>query len=394
MNQSNRIKSKDSKSRQNYQIHTHQLIVDRKNIIPEIHHSQGQKTETSHTLQNHSVMTFLRYNNARNLMKPGIILAGTIFAVVLITSVAIPAYADPISPLKQFNMGVPLKMIQCSEDKILMESHSGKPYCLSESTAVKLVDRGFAKVLFMEEEIMFEEYFEKSDIVQTPSTIPATSLPITTNTEFQFTEELEQVKKDLFLRRGPPATLYSEFYPVYTDLQGATGASEVTLPFDANSTRIGYLPDGMVVKFILFDFDIPIDSQYWHPKPTNCDSFTYYIFPDYVDVNVMEIHSYFIEGNGGITIGIGDCTYENYPDNAKPAFETYEESVDWSFQKAISSGVEVRERSYLGVDYHITGKYDGSGGIASWQQNGLTYGVSSENYSVDLLEKVVQGMID
>ena len=39
LNQSNRIKSKDSKSRQNYQIHTHQLIVDRKNIIPEIHHS-------------------------------------------------------------------------------------------------------------------------------------------------------------------------------------------------------------------------------------------------------------------------------------------------------------------------------------------------------------------
>ncbi len=73
-------------------------------------------------------------------------------AVIAIGLLTVPAYADvsSSSPLKQMKMGVPINEIQCNPDKILMESPSGKPYCLSEGTAAKLADRGFSLVVLKE----------------------------------------------------------------------------------------------------------------------------------------------------------------------------------------------------------------------------------------------------
>ena len=69
------------------------------------------------------------------------------FLVVLtIGIITIPAYADILSPIKQMKMGVPLNMIQCSEDKILMKSPYGKPACLSITTSMKLLDRGYSLI--------------------------------------------------------------------------------------------------------------------------------------------------------------------------------------------------------------------------------------------------------
>lgn len=39
------------------------------------------------------------------------------------------------------------------------------------------------------------------------------------------------------------------------------------------------------------------------------------------------------------------------------------------------------------------GKRDGTGANSAWLNNGLSYGLSSENYSMDELEKIVHGMI-
>ena len=72
-------------------------------------------------------------------------------AVIAIGLLTVPAYADvSSSPLKQMKMGVPINEIQCNPDKVLMESPSGKPYCLSEGTATKLADRGFSLVVLKE----------------------------------------------------------------------------------------------------------------------------------------------------------------------------------------------------------------------------------------------------
>ena len=72
-------------------------------------------------------------------------------AVIAIGLLTVPAYADvSSSPLKQMKMGVSINEIQCNPDKVLMESPSGKPYCLSEGTATKLADRGFSLVVLKE----------------------------------------------------------------------------------------------------------------------------------------------------------------------------------------------------------------------------------------------------
>ncbi|RNJ79866.1 MAG: hypothetical protein EB829_01315, partial [Nitrosopumilus sp. H8] len=54
------------------------------------------------------------------------------------------AYA--ISPYAQFESGVPLEEIQCTDEKVLLESPRGTPACVRESSVEKLVQRGFVLV--------------------------------------------------------------------------------------------------------------------------------------------------------------------------------------------------------------------------------------------------------
>ena len=77
-----------------------------------------------------------------------------VLAVGMMTMLVMPAYAAaPGSPRDQFNSGIPLEMITCDDGKILMQSSSGKPYCMDESTAVKLADRGFTVVVVVVSEV-------------------------------------------------------------------------------------------------------------------------------------------------------------------------------------------------------------------------------------------------
>ncbi|RNJ75202.1 MAG: hypothetical protein EB830_06535, partial [Nitrosopumilus sp. H13] len=54
------------------------------------------------------------------------------------------AYA--ISPYAQFESGIPLEEIQCTDEKVLLESPRGTPACVRESSVEKLVQRGFVLV--------------------------------------------------------------------------------------------------------------------------------------------------------------------------------------------------------------------------------------------------------
>ena len=79
---------------------------------------------------------------------------------VLAIGLLVPAYAatnDTLSPLKQMKMGIPIDEIQCNDNKKLMQSTSGKPACVTVDTSVRLLDRGYSFVIFMKEEITFEE---------------------------------------------------------------------------------------------------------------------------------------------------------------------------------------------------------------------------------------------
>lgn len=48
-------------------------------------------------------------------------------------------------PLKQFKSGVPVDEIQCNDSLVLVTKNNGSPTCITESTKLKLIERGWAK---------------------------------------------------------------------------------------------------------------------------------------------------------------------------------------------------------------------------------------------------------
>ncbi len=65
-----------------------------------------------------------------------------LLSIVVLT----PVFAES-TPLQQLENGTPLNEIQCSADKTLVQSQSGKPACVYENTAKKLESRGWEIVL-------------------------------------------------------------------------------------------------------------------------------------------------------------------------------------------------------------------------------------------------------
>ena len=51
-----------------------------------------------------------------------------------------------ISPYKQYQQGIPINQILCSDSKILLESARNTPACVNENSVEKLLDRGFVMV--------------------------------------------------------------------------------------------------------------------------------------------------------------------------------------------------------------------------------------------------------
>ena len=65
--------------------------------------------------------------------------------------------AEILSPYKQFQSGVPVEDIKCSDGKALMLSPDGTPACVNHSTVQKLADRGW-------ESVSIQQHSDKSDI--------------------------------------------------------------------------------------------------------------------------------------------------------------------------------------------------------------------------------------
>ena len=72
----------------------------------------------------------------------------SLFAALTIGIVTMPSFAtiEFTSPMKQWNNGTPLNEILCNRDKVLMQSPSGKPNCISLETSLKLETRGYSLV--------------------------------------------------------------------------------------------------------------------------------------------------------------------------------------------------------------------------------------------------------
>ena len=72
-----------------------------------------------------------------------IVFALVMAAVALSGAVSVASAETVPSPLQQFNQGISLVHIQCSDSKVLLAFPTGKPACVNEHNVEKLQDRGF-----------------------------------------------------------------------------------------------------------------------------------------------------------------------------------------------------------------------------------------------------------
>ena len=67
------------------------------------------------------------------------------------------AYYDFFSPQKQFNLGIEIKEIQCSESLLLLVKYDGSPGCVTQNTHTELIKRGWSDPLSV---IIFDDEME------------------------------------------------------------------------------------------------------------------------------------------------------------------------------------------------------------------------------------------
>lgn len=64
------------------------------------------------------------------------------------------AYYDFLSPQEQFNLGIEIEEIQCSESLLLLVKYDGSPGCVTQNTHTELIKRGWSDPLSV---IIFDE---------------------------------------------------------------------------------------------------------------------------------------------------------------------------------------------------------------------------------------------
>ncbi len=176
-------------------------------------------------------------------MKLGAVLAGTIFAVVLITSVAIPAHAEYLSPKKQLESGVLPEDIQCNEDKILIIRDNGKMACVSPSTAEKKLWN------IIQTEFMPEMIPSEKDTIDTP--IESTTITLSVTSDTEFVDDGRKVKTSTLQRVPAPWPIYDKIINSTTGLivpgpSGVLGMQTTTHEKYSLNHKVGlYLEDWM-----------------------------------------------------------------------------------------------------------------------------------------------------
>ena len=114
-----------------------------------------------------------------------------LFAALIIGMITVPAFADiPLSLYKQLERGIPINMIECSDNKTLTSSPNGRTACVYDSTAKKLESRGWVivlqetnKIIKLDESIGFSSNDAKTDFVSQDRIIESSDdFPMTLNT--------------------------------------------------------------------------------------------------------------------------------------------------------------------------------------------------------------------
>ena len=190
-----------------------------------------------------------------------------------------PTEAATSSPLQQYISGTPINEILCSENKILMQSISGNPYCVFSTTAEKLEKRGFSIVINQNSNI--EPLENSSD--QKVITIQLVSLKnytwIISQMEIMPVESVNDTEQILIL--NPDVATMNKLIP-----QDITFDYTFKVPIDD--------PEDFVQKLMIFADDAPANpsdtknsSTKWntkrgyiqlYPDPTNDYQLKYTFF--------------------------------------------------------------------------------------------------------------------
>ena len=280
---------------------------------------------------------------------------GKIILVVLAIGImTIPAYADILSPIKQMKMGVPLNMIQCSEDKILMKSPYGKPACLSITTSTKLLDRGYSLILTEKtSDHTIEENTDDSDVIKdvksiktlTDTTEEDTNLKpenqvtiLTVSSPVDFVDDGREYKPS-FRRTPPPEPMYDRIMltseiVIHRDEESGT-ASFSSPPHKKYSMHpgVGYyledwmpthIPDGYRLLYANSGYD---DYSIVNPSSTETlHSAGYYFVPkDFVLYENVTDGSLYRQSNGfSVVIKTSNIPYDELEDMDESFIESRE----------------------------------------------------------------------
>ena len=129
------------------------------------------------------------------------------------------AFADTdtaLSPLAQFNQGVPIGQIQCNDSKVLLESSRGTPACVFNSSVDRLVQIGFTII-----EV-------RTDIQDSPAdVVPAegTTVILNVSSSEEFVHDGREFQRT-FQRMPAPWPMYDAF------VESTTGI----IPADSDGT--------------------------------------------------------------------------------------------------------------------------------------------------------------
>ena len=142
-----------------------------------------------------------------------------LIAVLAIGLGTVSAFADTepvLSPLAQFNQGVPIEQIQCSDSKVLLESPNGTPACVFGSSVDLLVQMGFAVV---------DVQIDISNSLTNTVPEEVTTVVLNTSSPEEFVHDGREFQRTL-QRMPAPWPMYDDF------VQSTTGI----IPANSNGT--------------------------------------------------------------------------------------------------------------------------------------------------------------
>ena len=160
-----------------------------------------------------------------------------------------------ISPYKQYQQGIPINQILCSDSKILLESARNTPACVNENSVEKLLDRGFSLIIS-------EELKEISNMnVTQPLQRGPVELPLLNRNYTEPYEETTQTLQELQTAK---------------QISKQTARQSTTYEFITTDWIPDYIPQGYKLGYSLHDWH-NYDSEIKHGLIMQFvpDSFTY-----------------------------------------------------------------------------------------------------------------------